>query len=129
PAGTRIRIAGVRRPLKVATLANSETLTQISLVDPITEIIPDNAAVTVVGSGKTNLNFVGAILDSQSLAVAMPVLDAPSDKPSFVVNNNGFSIRVVQGYDMKTKTDMLSLDLLMGATAYDPRRITLLREF
>lgn len=129
PAGTRIKIAGVRRPLIVKTLANSATLTQIELVDPITEIIPDNAAVTIIGSGQSNLAFHGAIMDGQSLAVAMPVLDSPSDKPSFVVNSNGFSIRVVQGYDMSTKTDTMSLDLLIGATAYDPRRITLLREY
>ncbi len=127
-AGDRIAIAGVRRPLKVA--ANAAALaTTISLTDPITEIIADGAAVTVVGSGQTITSAGGAIFDSQSLAVAMPMLDPASDKPSFVVSSNGYSIRVVQGYDMVTKTETLSLDLLIGANAYDPRRITLLTEF
>jgi len=127
-AGDRIQIAGVRRPLIAAAQATA-TATSVTLTDPITEIIPDGAAITVIGSGQVNLNFSGAIFDGQSLAIAMPVLDSPSDKPSFVVSNNGFSLRVVQGYDMTTKTDTLSIDLLIGAKAYDPRRITLLREY
>ena len=52
--GDRIAIAGVRRPLIVkSAIADASLATTISLVDPITEIIPDNAAITVVGSGLT----------------------------------------------------------------------------
>jgi hypothetical protein len=127
-AGDRIEIAGMRRPLIVASQVLA-TATAVPLTDPISEIVPDNAALTVIGTGTTNLDFQGAIFDSQSLAVAMPVLDSPSDKPSFVISNNGYSIRVTQGYDMATKKETMSLDILMGAKAYDPRRITLLREY
>lgn len=128
PAGTRILVAGCRRPLVVASLA-AATATSVTLVDPITEIIPDNAAVTVVGSSRTNLAAHGVIMDDESLALAMPLLDMPSDKLAYSINNNGFSIRVVMGYDMSTKTDTLSLDLIVGACAYDPRRITMLAEY
>lgn len=127
-AGDRIEVAGMRRPMIVATQATA-TATTILLADPISEIVPDNAALTVIGSGVSNLSVLGAIFDSESLAVAMPLLDTPSDKPSFVVNNNGYSIRVVQGYDMVAKTETMSLDLLIGAKAYDHRRITLLSEY
>ena len=127
-AGDRIQIAGVRRPLIVASNA-AALATTISLAHPIDEIIPDNAAVTVISSGNSITGAHGAIFDSQALAVAMPMLDPPSDKPSAVVSNNGYSIRVVQGYDMTTKRDTLSLDLLIGAVAYDARRITLLTEY
>lgn len=129
PAGTRIIVAGMRRPMIVKTLANSATLTQIELVDPINEIVPDNAAVTIVATGTTSLVAHGAIFDSEALAIAMPLLDPPSDKPSMIVNNNGFSIRVVTGYDMTAKTETMSLDCLVGAKAYDHRRITLLAEY
>lgn len=128
-AGDRIYVAGTRRPMRVAELANGATTTEIKLVDPISEIIPDDAAVTVVGTTKSNVTFMGAILDSESLAVAMPLLDLPSDKRAFILSNNGFSIRVVTGYDMSTKTEMMSLDCLIGAEAWDPRRITLLAEY
>lgn len=127
-AGDRIRVAGLRRPLIVAADATGVSTTEIQLVDPITEIVPAGAAVTVVGSGQA-LDVQGALFDGESLAIAMPVLDSPSDKPSFVVSDNGFSIRVVEGYDMTSKTEMMSLDVLVGAEAYDPRRITLLADY
>ncbi len=123
-AGDRIQVAGVRRPLVVRTGVSPVT-TAIALVDPITEIIPDGAAITVVGASQA-MTFRGAIFDSAALGVAMPMLDSPSDKPSYSVSYDGFSIRVVQGYDMTTKSETLSLDFLIGAAAYDPRRITLL---
>jgi len=115
-AGDRISIAGVRRPLKVASQVTA-TATEIPLVDPITEIIPDGAAVTVIGSGQTNLAARGVIMDTSALGFAMPLLDTPSDKPASVVASNGFSIRVVQGYDMSTKKETMSLDCLIGAVA------------
>lgn len=126
-AGDRIQIAGVRRPLIVASNAAADA-TSIALLDPITEIIPDNAAVTVVGAGQSS-TIHGSIFDSQSLAVAFPMLEIPPDKPAAVLSENGVSIRVTQGYDMNTKTNMMSLDLLVGAEAFDPRRITLLGDY
>jgi len=129
-AGDRIAIAGVRRPLiAAAAIADTSATTTVTLVDPITEVIPDNAAVTIVATTRTNLAARGVIMDKSCIGFAMPMLDAPSDKPSSVLSSNGYSIRVVQGYDMTTKSETLSLDLLIGAQAYDPRRMTLLREY
>jgi len=126
-AGDHIAIVGVRRPMIVASLADNPD-TVINLVDPITEIIPDGAAVTVIGSA-TTYGIKGAIFDSPALGVAMPLLDPASDKPSSVLSYNGISIRVVQGYDMASKKETMSLDCLIGAEAYDPRRITLLASY
>lgn len=123
-AGDRIQVAGVRRPLIAAAQALA-TATSVTLVDPISEIIPDGAAITVVSAGET-FDAMGAIFDDSSIAVAVPMLDPASDKPSFSVTNNGYSIRVTQGYDMTTKKETMSLDILIGAKAYDPRRVTLL---
>jgi hypothetical protein len=122
--GDRVQVAGARRPMRVLTQVTVGGLS-IPLVDPIQEIIPDAAAITVIGSGATN-TFMGAIFDDSSLAIASPMLDPASDKPSFSVSNNGVSIRVVQGYDMTAKTETISLDMLCGAAAYDQRRITAL---
>lgn len=125
-AGDRLAIAGVRRPLLVkTTIADCDTSTEIELVDPITEIIPDGAAITVVGSGET-VDFHGAIFDDRSLAVAFPMLDAPQDRVVGTAANNGVSVRVVKGYDLASKKTTMSLDLLCGAFAFDPRRITLI---
>jgi hypothetical protein len=127
--GDRIQIAGVRRPLVVKTaIADTSASTEIELAHPIDQIIPDDAAVTVVGSGQA-MTFHGVIFDTDALGVAMPLLDPPSDKPAYSLAYDGISIRVVQGYDMSTKKDTLSLDLIVGATAYDPRRMTLVAQY
>jgi len=127
-AGDRIKIAGVRRPLIVKTaIADTTAATEVALVDPITEIIPDNAAVTVIGSGLT-VDYHGAIFDSRSLAVAFPMLDKPGDKEVGTASNNGVSCRIVKGYDITSKKTTMSLDLLVGGFAFDPRKITLLAD-
>lgn len=122
--GDHIVIAGVKRPLIVKT-ETAATATTIPLVDPITEIIPDGAAITTLGSGLA-FSKRGAIFDGKSMAVAFPILDKPGDKVASVISNEGVSIRVVTGYDMNTKKTIMSLDVLCGAEAYDPRKITLL---
>lgn len=124
-AGDRLAIAGVRRPLKVKTAVADATATvSVVLIDPITEVIPDGAAVTVVGSGK-DVQHHGAIFDNRSLALAVPMLDLPGDKISGTANSNGLNIRMVKGYTMSGKKTTMSLDLIVGAFCLDPRRITL----
>lgn len=125
-AGDRIAIAGVRRPLKVDVQAAGGVLA-IDLVDPITEIIPDTAAVTVVGSG-LDLTYHGAIFDDKSLAVAFPMLDLPEDKVAATASNNGVSVRIVKGYGTSNKKTTMSIDMLCGAFMLDPRRTTLLAD-
>ncbi len=125
-AGDRLAIAGCRRPV-IAAAQVVATSTSIPLVDPITEIIPDGAAVTTVASGAV-VDVHGAIFDDRSLAVAFPMLDMPGDKVTATAANNGVSIRIVKGYDINTKKTTMSLDLLCGAFAHDPRRITLLAD-
>lgn len=128
-AGDRLAIAGVRRPVVVKTVvADASLATEVELVDPITEVIPDDAAITVVGSGQ-DLTYQGAIFDDRSLAVAFPMLDLPEDKVAATATNNGISVRIVKGYDMQTKKTTLSLDFLVGAFMMDPRRVTLLGEY
>ena len=123
--GDRLQIAGVRRPVVVKTaIGDTSATTEVELVDPITEIIPDDAAVTVIASGKDCLPH-GAIFDDRSLAVAFPMLDLPEDRVAATAFNNGVSIRIVKGYDLSSKKTTMSLDLLVGAFALDPRRITL----
>jgi hypothetical protein len=126
-AGDRLQIAGARRPVIAATTVDLTSNTQIPIVDPITEIIADGAAVTVIAANET-INYHGAIFDDRSLAVAFPMLDMPGDKVTATAANNGVSIRIVKGYDMTHKMTTLSMDLLCGAFAYDPRRITLVGE-
>lgn len=123
-AGDRIQVAGLRRPLIVAEDGSG---TEIKLVDPITELVPDAAAVTVIGSGK-NLVYRGAIFDKKSIAVAFPMLDLPDSETAGVASANGISVRVVKSYDIVHKVTTFSMDFLCGAFMLDPRHVTLLAE-
>lgn len=130
-AGDRIKIAGLKRPViaaeqkAIAISSASQALRTVAIVDPITEIIGGSLAATTVLSGKT-VAYKGAIFDSQSLGMAMPMLDSPEVGLASVVSDNGISIRVVADYDSKYKKSSLSMDCLIGGFALDPRRITLL---
>lgn len=124
--GDRIRIAGVKRPMVIKTaIADATATTTIALAHPITEIIPDNAAITVIGSG-LDLTYHGAIMDDKTIGAAFPMLDLPGDKVAAYASNNGLNIRIVKGYDMTHKVETLSMDMICGAFMMDTRRATLL---
>lgn len=120
--GDRIMVAGMRRPMIVKTEVVA-TGTAIPLVDPINELVPAAAAVTVLAAGKT-IDVHGAIFDDRALAVAFPMLDLPNGQ-SAVASSNGVNIRLVKDYNISTKITTMSMDMLVGAFALDPRRITL----
>lgn len=124
-AGDRIAVAGTKRPMVVKTTVAAGA-TSIALVDPITELIPASAAVTVVGGDAKVLTYVGAAFDSQSIAAAMPLLDPYRSLPSQSISDNGVSIRVAIGDTLSSKLTTMSLDCLVGAFLLDPRRVTLL---
>lgn len=124
-AGDRLRIAGVKRPVIVKTTVSAPASGAIVLRNPITEIIPEGAAITVIGSAQDYV-IHGAIMDSKSIGVAFPILDLPGDKVCATASSNGISVRIVKGYDMTHKMNAMSMDLLIGAFCIDPRRITLL---
>ena len=119
-AGDRIEIAGVKSMLVCAT-TTAATVTAIPLTNPITEIIPDGAAVTIAGSGLTYTHR-GVITEGNAYAYAVPPLDKPEGVESSVISADGFSIRVVSAYNITTKVQTMSLDMLIGATIWDPRR-------
>lgn len=44
-----------------------------------------------------------------------------------IVNYKGFGLRVIYGYDMAKKQDIVSIDCLMGVKTLDPKRAVLIR--
>lgn len=128
-AGDRLRVAGVKRPLVVKTTTAALTgVTSVALEHPITEVFPDNAAVTVIGSG-LDITYHGAIMDDKTIGVAFPMLDLPGDKIAAYASNNGLNIRIVKGYDQVHKITTMSMDMLCGAFMMDTRRATLLGSY
>lgn len=77
----------------------------------------DNAAITVKASHTANVAFV-----REAIALAAVPLEIPQGaSQAAYVSMNGMGIRVVYGYNINTKTDTISFDLLVGAKVIDPR--------
>lgn len=73
-----------------------------------------NDPVTVEGSHIANLVF-----HPSAFAFVTRPLSTPAGVESYVTTYNGISLRVVRGYDMKYKREMLSMDVLYSfATLY-----------
>lgn len=62
---------------------------------------------TVIGDHKANLVF-----HPDAFAFITRPLQTPAGVESYVTTYNGISLRVVRGYDMKYKRDILSMDVL-----------------
>lgn len=78
----------------------------------------DNAAITFgSGSGTSAVAF-----HPNAFALCVVPLELPRGAAdSGYIQANGMGVRVVSGYDVGTKVDTISLDLLVGAKAIDPR--------
>lgn len=78
---------------------------------------PDKAAITVAASHVANVAFT-----REAIALAVVPLELPQGNANAAYQSyNGMGVRVVYGYDMQNKTDMISFDMLMGAKVIDPR--------
>ncbi len=66
-------------------------------------------SATVIGSHTANLVF-----HPDAFAFITRPLQAPAGVESYVTRYNGISLRVVRGYDMKYKREILSMDVLYG---------------
>ena len=78
-------------------------------VAPALPALAANTAVTLPGSHTANLAF-----HPMAFAFVTRPLTAPGGVESYVTHYNGVSLRVVRGYDMQHKREMLSMDVLYG---------------
>lgn len=76
----------------------------------------NTAAVTFMDTHAANLSG-----NMKGIALAVVPLELPMGNPIAAhVSNRGLSVRVVQGYNMSTKTDTISFDMLCAAKVIDP---------
>lgn len=76
-------------------------------VSPALPAITAGTTVTLIGSHTANLAF-----HPSAFAFVTRPLSAPAGVESYVTSFDGISLRVVRGYDMKYKREMLSMDVL-----------------
>ena len=86
--------------------AASGSITGIK-VSPALPALAAGTAVTFIGNHTANLAF-----HPSAFAFVTRPLSAPAGVESYVTSFDGISLRVVRGYDMKYKREMLSMDVL-----------------
>ena len=91
--------------------AASNAIADVAVYPAAPAAIADNADVTLVGNYAANMAF-----HRDAFAFVTRPLLVPADKESYTTSVSGspLQLRVVRGYDMRYKKDMLSMDILYG---------------
>ncbi|MBR1585049.1 MAG: P22 coat protein [Clostridia bacterium] len=107
--GDLIRINGATYAVTADTAAAAANAIANVAVTPALPAIAANTEVTLIPSHTANLAF-----HPMAFAFVTRPLTAPGGVESYVTHYNGISLRVVRGYDMQHKREMLSMDVLYG---------------
>lgn len=102
-----IVVIGGKKYVCIQDASASSNEISVKLNEAIT--VAANAAVTVVSGGAQNLVF-----HENAFAFVTRPLSTPAGVESYVTSYNGITLRVVRGYNMQYKKDMLSMDVLYG---------------
>ena len=95
----------------------SGTTTYITSNVPITESITTGTTVIKAPKSAFTCNFA---FHEDSLAFISRPLIKPSSKESYVTSYNGLSLRVTRDYDILTKKEILSMDILYDYSVIRP---------
>ena len=103
-----------------ATAAENEIT--VSIYPALKKDVTTATVVSVADDHTANLAF-----NPNAFAFVTRPLTAPAGVESYVTSYNGITLRVVKGYDMKYKKDMLSMDVLYGyQTMYEELAVRVL---
>lgn len=94
--------------VKDTEAASNNTISSVQVYPALPEV-KDAASVTLMPAHTANLAFC-----PMAFAFATRPLVAPAGVESYVTGFNGVNLRVVRGYDMQHKREMLSMDVLYG---------------
>ena len=103
---------------KDSAAAATNAIADIEIYPAAPAAIADNKDVTLIAGHAANMAF-----HRDAFAFVTRPLLAPADKESYTtgVSNSPIQLRVVRGYDMKFKKDMLSMDILYGYKTLCPQ--------
>lgn len=121
--GDKITIAGGSEVYRVENVNYSTN--RVYVYQAFTRVIASTAAVTISRPAAYTgpLNVAG---DLKGIALCVVPLDMPmEDGRGAMMSYQGLSIRVVFGYDMTTKKNVISFDALAGVKVYQPERMVI----
>ena len=105
--GDLLQIGGKYYTVTEDTAAAANNAISGVKVSPAPEAMSSGTPVVLVGAHTANLAF-----HPSAFAFVTRPLVAPAGVESYVTSFDGISLRVVRGYDMKYKREMLSMDVL-----------------
>ncbi|MBP2629884.1 MAG: hypothetical protein H6Q70_512 [Firmicutes bacterium] len=115
--GTIFKVAGDTQPYvitaDVTAAANSAT---VSFYPAAEKTMTATAVVTIVSDHAANIAFHKNAFAMVSRQLTKPM----GNTESSYVNYNGLGLRVTIGYDIKSKTDIVSIDMLCGFKTIQP---------
>lgn len=106
--GDILTVSGDTYVVKEKATADSNEITA-KIYPALKKDVTTSTAVSLADSHTANLAF-----NPSAFAFVSRPLVAPSGVESYVTNYNGISLRVVKGYNMQYKKEMLSMDILYG---------------
>lgn len=121
-AGSVFTVAGVAGSYVVTAdkTASANAMTAVAFFPAApTGGFADNAVITRIADHTPNLAFHKSALAFVSRPLALPM---GANGQAAIVNYKGLGLRVVYGYDMSSKTDTVSIDLLYGVKTLDAAR-------
>lgn len=87
-------------------------------IAPALKTSPSSKAITIVDTAKVN----GLAFGPQAFCLATKPLPKPSGQAADIINYNGFSVRVVYGWDNTLLSDVVTIDMLWGVKTLDRAR-------
>lgn len=118
-----INLTGYGNVVVAANVTASGSAGTVTIFEPLREDVADDVTATVYdGGGNTRQNH-GALFHPDAFAFVAVPLDLPVGTPASYIADpaSNLSLRAVFDYDRDLKSDVLSLDCLIGAAMVDGR--------
>lgn len=121
--GDIVDIAGYGKAVVAAPDTASTGAGTLVIKEPLREDVADDAVITVYDGGGNTRQQHGAVFHPDCLAFVAVPLDLPQGADAAFIQDpaTGLAIRAVFDYDRDLKSDVLSLDILVGALMVDGR--------
>ena len=119
--GDILNIAGYGNVVVAANVTFSSNAGTVSIVEPLSADVANNAVVTKFGASAEVFQRHGAAFHPRAFAFASIPLVVPPEAEGTTMSFEGLSIRAIRQYDISTKKSIMSLDCLVGAAMVDGR--------
>lgn len=95
----------------------SSAIAEIAIDQPLHKTVTANDTIKIIAK-----NYSVAFQKDCVVFASRP-MELPATGEGYVASANGFSVRVTYGYDMNTKKNMFSIDVLYGVKVVEPKGV------